>query len=246
MVLGVGCVTMATLTTRILETRRERMLATLLLALGIPCSAQLGVVLGMLGSISPTATLIWSAVVVAVVVTVGAIAARLVPGERSPLLVELPPLRVPRAGNVLVKTLARLEWYLREVVPLFVAGTLFLFALDKTGALPALIDGLRPLVTGWLGLPAAASTAFIVGFLRRDFGATGLFVLHANGQLTAEQAVVAMVTITLFIPCVASVLIIVRERGAAVAAAMTAFIFPLAFLVGGVVHRLLLLTGWGA
>jgi ferrous iron transport protein B len=246
MVLGVGCVTMATLTTRILETRRERMLATLLLALGIPCSAQLGVVLGMLGSISPTATLIWSAVVVAVVVTVGAIAARLVPGERSPLLVELPPLRVPRAGNVLVKTLARLEWYLREVVPLFVAGTLFLFVLDKTGALPALIDGLRPLVTGWLGLPAAASTAFIVGFLRRDFGATGLFVLHANGQLTAEQAVVAMVTITLFIPCVASVLIIVRERGAAVAAAMTAFIFPLAFLVGGVVHRLLLLTGWGA
>ncbi len=111
---------------------------------------------------------------------------------------------------MLTKTLVRLEWYLREVVPLFLAGTAFLFVLDETGALPAVIDGLSPIVTGWLGLPAAASAAFLVGFLRRDFGATGLFVMHASGQLTAEQALVAMVTITLFIPCVASILMIVH------------------------------------
>ena len=246
MVLGLGCVTMAALTTRILETRRERLLVTLLLALGIPCSAQLGVVLGILGSISTAATLIWAGVVAAVVCAVGWLAARVVPGERSPLLIELPPLRVPRPANVLTKTLMRLEWYLREVVPLFLLGTLFLFVLDRTGALPAIIDGMRPLVTGWLGLPPAASAAFIVGFLRRDFGATGLFVLHAQGQLSAEQTVVAMVTITLFIPCVASILIIVRERGAAQAAAMVATVFPLAFLVGGLLHQALLAGGFGA
>ncbi|HEY8704154.1 MAG TPA: ferrous iron transport protein B [Gaiellaceae bacterium] len=246
MVLGLGCVTMATLTTRILESRRERLLVTLLLALGIPCSAQLGVVLGMLGSISPAATLIWGGVVAAVVFAVGWLAARVVPGERSPLLIELPPLRVPRPANVLTKTLMRLEWYLREVIPLFLAGTAFLFVLDKTGALPAIIDGMRPLVTGWLGLPPAASAAFLIGFLRRDFGAAGLFVLHAQGRLSPEQAVVAMVTITLFIPCVASILIIVRERGAAQAAAMTATVFPLAFLVGGLLHHALVAVGWGA
>lgn len=246
MVLGLGCVTMATLTTRILESRRERLLVTLLLALGIPCSAQLGVVLGMLGSISPAATLIWGGVVAGVVLAVGWLAARVVPGERSPLLIELPPLRVPRPANVLTKTLMRLEWYLREVVPLFLAGTALLFVLDKTGALPAIIDGMRPLVTGWLGLPPAASAAFLIGFLRRDFGAAGLFVLHAQGQLSPEQAVVAMVTITLFIPCVASILIIVRERGAAQAAAMTATVFPLAFLVGGLLHHTLRAAGWGA
>ena len=148
--------------------------------------------------------------------------------------------------NVLTKTLVRLEWYLREVVPLFLAGTAFLFVLDKTGALPAITGGMRPLVVGWLGLPQAASAAFLVGFLRRDFGATGLFVLHAQGQLSAEQAVVAMVTITLFIPCVASILIIVRERGAAKAAAITAFVFPFAFLVGGLLNHALRATGWGA
>lgn len=246
MVLGLGCVTMATMTTRILESKRERVLATLLLALGVPCSAQLGVVLGMLAPISLGATLIWGGVVAGVVYTVGLLAARLVPGERSPLLVELPPLRTPRIGNVLTKTLVRLEWYLREVVPLFLAGTALLFALDRIGALPALIDAMQPLVTGWLGLPPAASAAFLIGFLRRDFGATGLFILHANGELSVEQTLVAMVTITLFIPCVASILMIVRERGAATAAGMVALIFPLAFLVGGVLHRVLLLTGWGA
>jgi ferrous iron transport protein B len=246
MVLGLGCVTMATLTTRILESKRERLLAILMLSLAVPCSAQLGVVLGMLGGISLVATLIWGGVVLGVLLSVGALAARLIPGERTALVLELPPLRLPVISNVVVKTTARLEWYLKEVVPLFLAGTALLFALDKTGALPALIDAMKPVVSGWLGLPAAASTAFIVGFLRRDFGATGLFVMQQHGQLTPQQAVVAMVTITLFIPCVASVFMIARERGVRTAVAITALIFPLAFLVGGALHWTLLAIGWGA
>jgi len=245
MVLGLGCVTMATLTTRILENKRDRLLAILLLALGVPCSAQLGIVLGMLGAISLVATLIWGGVVLAVILVVGALAARLVPGERTALVLELPPLRLPVISNVLAKTAARLEWYLKEVVPLFLAGAALLFVLDETGALPALINAFEPLVSGWLGLPAAASTAFLVGFLRRDFGATGLFVMQSHGQLSPQQVVVAMVTITLFIPCVASVFMIARERGVRTAAAMTALILPLAFLVGGAVHWTLLGIGWG-
>jgi len=246
MVLGLGCVTMATLTTRILENKRDRLLTILLLALAVPCSAQLGVVLGLLGGISFTATLIWGAVMFAVLVAVGALAARLVPGERTKLLVEMPPLRLPVLSNVIIKTVSRLEWYLKEVVPLFLAGTAALFFLDKANALPTIIRGGEWLVSGWLGLPAAASEAFLLGFLRRDFGATGLFVLESNGGLTSLQVLVAMVTITLFIPCVASVLMIGRERGAKTAAAMTALIFPLAFLIGGVLYRVLDLVGWGS
>lgn len=246
MVLGLGCVTMATLTTRILDTKRERALAILLLALAVPCSAQLGVILGMLGAISLGATLIWSSVVLIVLVLVGAVAAKLMPGEKSTLMIEMPPLRVPVLSNVMTKTLTRLEWYLREVIPLFLLGTAILFVLDITGGLALLIDVLEPLVTGWLGLPAAASAAFVLGFLRRDFGATGLFVLSADGGLTAQQVVVAMVTITLFIPCVASVMMIARERGTRVAVATTAFVFPFAFFVGGVLYRVLDAVGWGA
>lgn len=246
MVLGLGCVTMATLTTRVLESKRERLLVTLLLALAIPCSAQLGVVMGMLAGISLGASLIWSGAVALVLLAVGWLAARLVPGERTLLLVELPPLRLPVFSNVLLKTLARLEWYLKEVVPLFLLGTFLMFVLDKTGLLALAIRAGEPLVTGWLGLPPQASAAFLMGFLRRDFGATGLFVMQTEGLLTPLQVVVAMVTITLFVPCVASVMVIAKERNWRTALAVIGIVFPLALLVGGLLYRALLLIGWGA
>lgn len=245
MVLGLGCVTMATLTTRVMENKRERLLVTLLLALAIPCSAQLGVVMGMLAGISLTATLIWGGVVFLALLAVGWLAARLVPGERSQLLVELPPLRWPMFSNVLVKTVARLEWYLKEVVPLFLLGTVLMFALDKVGVLDWIIRVGEPLVNGWLGLPAEASAAFLMGFLRRDFGATGLFVMESQGLLSPLQVVVAMVTITLFVPCIASVMMIAKERDWRTVVGMLVLIFPLAFLVGGVLQRILFAIGWG-
>jgi ferrous iron transport protein B len=245
MVLGLGCVTMATLTTRILESRRERLMVTFLLALAVPCSAQLGVVMGMLGRVSLAATVIWAGFVGLVLLLVGWLAARVLPGERTPLLIALAPLRVPVLGNVLTKTFARLEWYLKEVVPLFLFGTFLLFALDRLGALPWLVEAGKPLVRDWLGLPAEASAAFLMGFLRRDFGATGLFALESANLLSPRQAVVGMVTITLFIPCIASIMIIVKEHGRRTALSMLALIFPLAFLVGGLLNRGLLALGWG-
>lgn len=245
MILGLGCVTMATLTTRVLETKRERLLVILLLALAIPCSAQLGVVMGILAGVSFSAVLIWSSVVMMVLLAVGWLAAHLMPGERTKLLVELPPLRWPVLSNVALKTLARIEWYIKEVVPLFLLGTAILFIFNWTGLLAWIIQLGEPLVAGWLGLPPEASSAFLVGFLRRDFGATGLYVMQSAGLLSPIQVVVAMVTITLFIPCLASVLMIARERSWSTAISMLLFIMPLAFLIGGLLYRLLAVVGWG-
>lgn len=199
----------------------------------------------MLAGISFTAALIWGGMVALVLFAVGWLAARLMPGERTPLVVELPPLRWPLLSNVLMKTLARLEWYVREVVPLFLLGALLMFTLDKLHILQALIRAGEPLVQGWLGLPPQASAAFLMGFLRRDFGATGLYLMNAQGMLSPEQVVVAMVTITLFVPCIASVLMIARERNWRTAWGILALVFPLALLVGGLLHRTLLFFGWG-
>lgn len=243
MVLGLGCVTMATLTTRILQTPRERLIVTFLLALAIPCSAQLGVVMGILAGISFTATLIWFCTVLVVLVTVGWLANRLMPGKRIPLMTELPPLRLPVPGNVLTKTWARLKWYLEEVIPLFLIGAFLLFVLDRLGVLPWLMQAAEPVVTGWLGLPKEATAAFLMGFLRRDFGATGLFAMGA--ALTAQQMVVGIVTLTLFVPCFASLLMIVKEHGLRRAALMLALIMPLAFFLGGLLRHALVLAGWG-
>lgn len=245
MVLGLGCVTMATMTTRIMENKRDRLLVIILLALAIPCSAQLGIVMGMLASVSLSATMIWMVVIVVVLLFVGWLAARVLPGERSPLLLELPPLRWPIMSNVLIKTLARLEWYSKEVVPLFLLGTAILFGMEKTGLLDRLTQASEPLVSGWLGLPPEASAAFLLGFLRRDFGATGLFLMEAQGLLSPIQVVVSMVTLTLFIPCVASVFMIGKSRGWRTSLAIIAVVFPLAFIVGGFLKHLLVAIGWG-
>jgi ferrous iron transport protein B len=233
MVLGLGCDTMATLTTRILETRKERILVTFLLALGVPCSAQLGVVLGMIRSLSIGATLVWLGTVLGTLFLVGWAAAQLVPGRSSDFVLELPPIRRPQLGNLVVKTMARIEWYLREAVPLFLVGTLLLFVCDRLRLLAVIEKASAPIVVGFLGLPARASEAFLVGFLRRDYGAAGLYNLSRQGQLDSVQLVVSMVTITLFIPCMANFLIMIKERGAKTALLMAAFIVPFSFIVGG-------------
>jgi ferrous iron transport protein B len=244
MVLGLGCDTMATLTTRILPTRKERVLATLLLALGVPCSAQLGVILAMLAAVPAAAAAVWGASVALVMITVGWLAARLLPGERGDFVVELPPMRLPQLSNVLSKTAARVEWYLKEALPLFLVGTFVLFLLDRLKLLGAVIRAGEPLVTGVLGLPKEASAAFLIGFLRRDFAATRLFDMSRHDALDVTQLVVAMVTITLFIPCIANVFMIGKERGWKTAGAMAAFIFPLAFACGGIVRVLMHAMGF--
>ncbi|HEY7586400.1 MAG TPA: ferrous iron transport protein B [Candidatus Deferrimicrobiaceae bacterium] len=236
MILGLGCDTMATLTTRILETRKERVIVTLLLALGVPCSAQLGVILGMLGNVGAAATATWTAILVGVILAVGYLASKVIPGESSDFILEIPPIRLPQIGNLAVKTMARIEWYLREAVPLFLLGTFILFAADRMGWLLWLQKASEPLVVGLLDLPPKTSEAFLIGFLRRDYGAAGLFDMARSGLLTNLQVVVSLVTITLFIPCLANFLVIVKEQGAKVAAGMALFIFPFAILVGAVVN----------
>ncbi len=236
MVLGLGCDTMATLTTRILETRKERVIVTLLLALGIPCSAQLGVILGMLGDVGGAATIAWLAILCGVILLVGFLAARVIPGEASDFILEIPPIRVPRLGNLGIKTMARIEWYMREAVPLFILGTFILFVSDRMGWLAWLERAAEPLVVGAMDLPPRTAEAFLIGFLRRDYGAAGLFEMARAGLLTHLQVVVSLVTITLFIPCLANFLVIVKEQGAKVAAGMALFIFPFAVLVGAAVN----------
>jgi len=245
MVLGLGCDTMATLTTRTLDSRRDRVQVTLLLALAVPCSAQLGVILGMISRTGPAGLAVWGGVVAGTLLAVGRLSARLIPGPRSDFIVELPPMRVPSLRNIALKTAARLEWYGKEVVPVFVLGTAALFALDRAGLLAAIERALSPLVVGWLGLPARATGAFLVGFLRRDYGAAGLFSLARAGQLSPAQVLVSLVVITLFVPCVANLLMIVKEHGRRTAAAVAAFVFPFAFLVGGLVRLGLAVTGLG-
>jgi ferrous iron transport protein B len=239
MVLGLGCDTMATLTTRILETTKERVIVTILLALAVPCSAQLGVIMAMLGRLSLASAAIWLGVTLGTIFLVGYLAAKVVRGESSDFIIEIPPMRVPRLSNIAIKVLARTEWYLKEAVPLFIVGTLLLYVLDATHMLAVIERVLAPIVVGGLGLPADAAPAFVIGFLRRDYGAAGLFSMQRAGLLNANQTVVALTVISLFIPCVANLLVMIRERGMRVALAISAFIVVYAFGTGAALNAVL-------
>jgi ferrous iron transport protein B len=246
MVLGLGCDTMATMTARIMETRKERVIVTLLLALAIPCSAQIAVILAMTAGLPLAASVWFGGTILAVLFLVGWLSAKVLPGRGSDFMLELPPLRLPQAGNIAVKTVARIEWYLREAMPLFVVGTLLLWGLDRFGGLHVLERAAEPVVTGLLGLPKETASAFILGFLRRDYAAAGLFQRYQPfmeaGTLTRTMQIevtVALVTVTLFIPCIANFFMIVKERGWKTGAGMAAFILPFSFGVGALVNVLM-------
>ncbi len=242
MVLGFACDTMATMVTRTLETRRERVLATLLLALAIPCSAQLGVILAVMAG-HPAALAVWCVVLLLTLLLVGAISARILPGEAPAFHMELPPLRVPRLSNVLVKTYTRMHWYFLEVLPLFLFASVLMWVGKLTGLFDLAIRALSPVV-GALGLPRETAAIFLFGFFRRDYGAAGLYEMARRGTLSTAQITVAAVTLTLFVPCIAQFLMMIRERGRKTAIGMFAFITPFAFGAGWLLHIVLRSMGW--
>jgi ferrous iron transport protein B len=240
-VLGFGCDTMATVVTRVLETRRERIITTLLLTLTIPCSAQLGVVLALL-SAYPLGLAIWAGVIALVFLGSGWLAAQVLPGRATPFYMEIPPMRLPSLSNVLLKTLARLQWYFLEVLPLFLIASVLIWVGQLTGLFDLALRLLTPL-THWLNLPAEASVAFLFGFFRRDYGAAGLYDLHDKGMLTGNDMLITAVVLTLFVPCVAQFLVTIKERGWKTALGMFVIAMTVAFGVGFALSRVLSVLG---
>ncbi len=235
-ILGFGCVTAATITTRLLGSKRERRIATFLLAMAIPCSAQLAVIASMLGRLGPGYIFLYVLLLAAILVLTGTALNLLLPGQPGDLLIDVPPLRLPQPVNVLKKTAIKTKNFIQEATPLFAIGALFIGTLQVTGLLQALQNWLAPLTVSWLQLPKETATAFIMGFVRRDFGAAGLYSL----PLTPAQSLVALLTITLFVPCIASTLVIFKERGWREGIIIWPAILILAFLIGGIVSRVVI------
>lgn len=237
MILGLGCGTMATLVTRTLETRRERMIATVLLALAIPCSAQLGVIFAIMAN-NPLAMLTWIITIIGIFMLIGLLASRLLPGEKPGFYMEIPPLRMPKISNVLMKTFARMEWYFKEVFPMFILASIVIWIGQISGFFEIAVE-LISIPVQWIGLPSEAATAVLFGFFRRDYGAAGLYDLQQIGGLTGIQLAVAAVTLTLFVPCIAQFSVLIKERGWRMSVAIAAFVLAFAFTVGYVLNLIL-------
>lgn len=235
-ILGFGCVQLGTITTRLLATQREKSIATVLLNFAIPCSAQIGVIAGMLAALGGRMMALYIAVIFTVLAITGTILNRTIPGKSSALLIDLPPMRLPRTENVLRKTLTRSFFFMREAYPWFFLGSFIVAVLQVSGGLTAWQRILAPLTEGLLQIPREASTAFIMGLVRRDFGAAGLTEL----AMEPMQVVTSLIVITLFVPCIASLMILFKERGSKEALLVWSGSWVVAFMVGGLFSQIMI------
>lgn len=239
-VLGFGCNTMATLTTRTLETKKERLVASFLIALGIPCAVQLGVLLAIMATAPFSVLLITLAAVFTTQIISGVLLHRLLPAERrSDFILELPPFRVPDFQHIIMKTYYRVKWFLVEALPLFVLGAVFMFALKITGLLAMIKTALHPVVTEFLSLPDRITEVFILVLARRELGAVYFKNMVDAGQVDYYQTITGLVVITLFIPCISNTMVMIKELGSRWAVSLNAIIFAVALLVGGLVNFLI-------
>jgi len=236
LILGLGCGTMAVIVTRVLESRRERMIATLMLAVAIPCSAQLGIMIGIAPDL--LALYVWGAVVFSILTAIGLLAGKYMPGDKPVFYMEIPPLRLPSLSNVLMKTISRLEWYFKEVIPIFVIISLAIW-VGRITEIFDLITSILSYPATFLSLPERMSEVFLYGFFRRDYGTAGLYDLVSNGVLDYRQTIVSMVVLTLFVPCIAQLSVMLKERGVAFALATFITSVLIAFSSGFLLNAIL-------
>ena len=245
LVLGFGCTTMATITTRILGSKRERTIATILLGIVVPCSAQLGIIVGLMAAAGGLkAWIVYIATIFIIMVIIGTAANKLLPGKSTYLLIDLPPMRFPVLRNILDKTLLKTWHFLKESTPLFFLGSFLVSCLKISGGLNLIEKALSPLTVSLLHLPKEVSTIFIMGIIRRDFGAAGLAKMAGIGVKTAilspTQILVCLVVITLFVPCIASVIVMFKERGFKEAILIWTGSWIIAFIAGAILSNILM------
>jgi ferrous iron transport protein B len=240
LVLGFGCRTMATLTTRILESKKERIIAVFLISFAIPCAPLLGVTLAILALLPFKAFILVFGVLIVMELAAGIALNRILKTDLVPdFIMEIPPVRLPNLKNLLVKTYYRLKWFAIEAVPLFMVGAFLLFVIDKIELLSLIKKIIAPFIVTYLHLPMAMVDAFLLCLLRLEAGAVVVLKLAQIGELDYIQTIVAVIVMTGFVPCFANTMAIVKELGVKTALWMVAAITATAFIVGGLVNFIL-------
>ncbi len=242
LLLGFGCGAMGTITTRILGSKKERTIATALIGITIPCAAQQGIIIALVAAIGGLKIwLLYLGCIFTIMVITGTVLNRLIQGRATDLLIDLPPMRMPLIFNTFSKTFFRIIHFLTEALPLFAIGSVLVSVLKMMGFLDWLQNFLSPVVVSLLHLPAEFTDIFVMGMIRRDFASVGLLDMAGLGAGPAAldnlQILVASVVITLFVPCLATLIVIYKERGIKEASLLWVGTFIISVFVGAVLTR---------
>ncbi|MGI6399080.1 MAG: FeoB small GTPase domain-containing protein [Bacillota bacterium] len=209
-ILGFGCNVPAALGTRILESRREKFICATMLSIGIPCMAQTAVVIALIGRYGWQYLAIIYGVLFALWLITGLVLNAIMPGSSPPLLMEIPPYRLPHPRVLGKKVWMRIRVFLSDAIPYVLLGVLFVNILHVSGIIDVLGRIFAPILGGLLGLPSEAIVALIMGFLRKDVAVGMLSPLG----LSVRQLVVAVIVLTAYFPCAATYVVLLKELGA--------------------------------
>ena len=241
LVMGFSCVTMALLTTRVLNTEKEKNIASFLLYLCLPCAPLIAVMLIILDKMPLSATFAVFGIIASQVLIAGYFANRLLPGNRSPLFLEIPPMRLPKPLAVLKMASAKTYFFMLEALPVFILASLGVFLFQRIGGLTLLEHTLGPVIHNIMGLPEKSVQVFIKTMIRRESGATELE--HIRHIYTNLQLVVNLLVMTFVAPCINSFIVLFKERGIKSGLVINVTVFVYAILVGSIVNHVCLYFG---
>jgi len=247
---GAGCNVPAVIGTRILSSRRERIIASTLVVL-TPCSARTAVIMGSAArfiGVGPAVAILGVATLL--MVGTGFALNKLLPGRPGELIMEVFPPRRPPLRTVVAKTWVRFKDFVVQAAPIVIVGSLIMGLLYETDTIWRLTDPLSPVVEGWLGLPAVAGLALVFGILRKELALqflVALALIEYGGDvdnlrlfMDPRQIFVFALVTTIYFPCIATAAVLGRELGWRSAGAIMALSIGLAVLVGGVANQVLL------
>ncbi len=235
MLLGLGCNVPGVLSTRILETRRERFISATILAIGVPCAALQAMILGLLGRHGMAKVGIVYGTLFIVWLILGVLLNHTVKGKSPEIFVEIPPYRIPYFRGLSKKIWIRMKWFIKEAVPFVLLGVLIVNILYTLGIIQFVAQFTAPVVTRLLGLPSEAVGALIIGFLRKDVAVGMLIPLG----LTAKQLIIASVVLAMYFPCVATFTTLVKELGFVDMLKSAGIMIVSSLIVGGLLNIIL-------
>ncbi|HDI12520.1 MAG TPA: ferrous iron transporter B [Hadesarchaea archaeon] len=238
-ILSLGCNVPAVAASRVLETKKQRFMMMSLLAVFIPCGAQIGVMEELLPEYVPA---ILAFLFFGYFVT-GAVLSRLIPGRSPEILIDVPPYRSPIMKNVATKTWARVSGFIKMAVPAVLGGIVVVNLLYLLGVIDWLADALEPIFVVWFGVPAVTVGALVMAFLRKDMAVGMLGGMAAAGLLTTGELITSVVLVSIYFPCLATFIMLWKEGGVRDLLKSLAILTVSFFVFGGLMHGIVALAG---
>jgi ferrous iron transport protein B len=246
--LGLGCNVPGMLATRTLETRKQRFIAATLLSISVPCVAQTSLIFAMFSDEKIKGNLNFAPIVYILMVfstllclyfIVGFLLNKIVKGESPEIFLEIPSYRIPHLKTLLKKTWMRIKWFIKDAIPWMFLGVFLINILYTIGFIELLAILFQPLMVGLFGVPGETSVVLISGFLRKDL-AVGTLLSFPAGTFSAYQLVIIATMLTMFFPCIATFVVMIKELGIK-DMLRSALIMVISAIIVGIILRLILL-----